>query len=312
VADTYGMVVPYVKLNPIVFKQTLCWFGGPNEWGIAADGTLQPYFFFPEYMDTLKFWRKMYAEKLINEDFAVYDPNKWNDPVIADKAGVIVDVVNTRSNQINTLFSEKFPEKSVDVFGAVAGPKGVRSVATSGFGSVFLFSKQAIKDLPMLKRVLAFEDKLGDRKMQDLTNYGVEGRQYTLVEGHVLTRPTTDLTYPKNEFNDFNQITPFIPTGTLTPLVQKPWVAKYEQQMIDNLKIVVGNPAAPFSSPTEGMRGSQLNAIIEDIYVKYTAGQMDDQGVKDALALWRKTGGDDVIKEYNEQYKLYGKNAPKQ
>jgi putative aldouronate transport system substrate-binding protein len=262
-------------------------------------------------MECLKFWKKMFEEKLINADFAVMDPNKWNDPVLANKAGVIVDVVNTRSNQINKLFDEKKIDAAVDVFGAVAGPKGLRSQATTGFGSIFLFSKSAIKDLATLKKVLAFEDKLGDRICQDTCSYGVQGKHWNLVEGYVKTLATTDTTYPKNDWNDFNQILPFIPAENLTLAEPKPWVVKYEQQMLDNVKIVVGNPASPFSSPTEGMRGGQLNAIYEEIYVKYTAGQIDEKGVQDLIALWRKTGGDDVIKEYNEQFVKYGKNAPK-
>lgn len=310
-ADTYGMVVPYVKNNPIVFKQTLVWFGGPFDWGIAKDGTLQPAHLFPEYMEALKFWRKMFAEKLINADFATYDPNKWKDAVIADKAGVIVDVVNTRSNEINKIFAETAPEKSVDVFGAVAGPKGLRLQATSGFGSIFLFSKGAIKDVAMLKKVLAFEDKLSDKFCQDTCNYGVQGKHWELVEGYVKTRAVTDTTYPKNDWNDFNQILTFIPPENITLAEMKPWVKKYEQLMLDNAKIAVGNPASPFSSPTEGMRGAQLSAILEEIYVKFTAGQIDEKGVEDLIALWRKTGGDDVIKEYNEQFKKYGMNAPK-
>ncbi len=311
-ADTYGMVVPYVKNNPIVFKQTLVMFGGPIEWGFAADGTLQPYHQFPEYMECLKFWKKLYDEKLINQDFALYDPNKWNDPVIQDKAGLIIDVVNTRSNQINGIFATDKPSAAVDVMGPVAGPKGRRLQATSGYGSIFLFSKSAIKDLATLKKVLAFEDKLGDKKMQDTCQFGVEGKHYIRLEGgYVKPNPPTDTRYPKNDFNDLNQIISFIPTGVLSLAEPKPYVVKFEQTMRDNIKFCVGNPAAPFTSATQGTRGAQLDAILEDIYVKFVVGQMDEAGVKAALELWKKNGGSDVIKEINEQYLKFGKNAPK-
>jgi putative aldouronate transport system substrate-binding protein len=311
-ADTYGMVVPYVKNNPIVFKQLLVMFGGANEWGVAADGSLLPYHQFPEYMECLKFWKKMYDEKLINQDFALYDPNKWNDPLIQDKAGVIIDVVNTKSSQINRIFETDKPSAAVDVMGPVAGPKGRRIQATSGFGALYLFSKSGIKDLATLKRVLAFEDKLGDRKMQDTCNYGVEGKHFIRLEGgYVRPNPPTDTRYPKNDFNDFGQVQPFIPPENLSLVEPKPFVVKYEQVMLDNVQFCVGNPAAPFTSATQGTRGAQLDAILEDIYVKFVVGQMDEAGVKAALELWKKTGGDQVIKEINEQFLKYGKNAPK-
>jgi putative aldouronate transport system substrate-binding protein len=309
--DTYGMVVPYVKNNPIVFKQMLIWFGGPNEWGVAADGTLQPAHLFPEYLTCLKFWKKMYDEKLINEDFAVLDPNKWNDPVIQDKAGCIIDVVDTKSSQINQVFEAQKPGALIDVMGAVAGPKGLHSLATSGFGSIFLFSKSAIKDVATLKKVLAFEDILGDKKMQDTCSYGVEGKHYKLVEGYVLPNPVTDTTYPKNDWNDFNQILPFIPWENMTSKVRKPYVVKYEQVMKDNEKIVVANPALPFASPTQGTKGALLDGILFDAHIKFIIGQFDEGRFNAAIGLWRASGGDQVIKEINEDYKKFGANAPK-
>jgi putative aldouronate transport system substrate-binding protein len=309
--DTYGMVVPYVKNNPIVFKNMLPWFGGPNEWGVWSDGTLQPAHLFPEYMDCLKFWKKMYDEKLINEDFAVLDPNKWNDPIVQDRAGVIVDVVNSKSSQLNQIFEAQKPGALMDVMGAVAGPRGLRSMATSGFGSIFLFSKSAIRDLATLKKVLAFENLLGDKKMQDTCSYGVLGKHYQLIEGFVRTNPVTDTTYPKNDFNDLNQILSFIPPENMTAREQKPYVAKYEQVMRDNVKIVVGNPAAPFASPTQGTKGAQLDTIIMDAHINFIVGKIDLKGWNDAIALWRASGGDQVIKEINDDFKKYGANAPR-
>jgi len=298
-ADTYGMVV--TKYNG-PWKVMLTWFGGPNEWGEDATGQLLPSHMHPEYMDALRFWRKMYTEKLINDDFAVMDPNKWNDPIFQNKAGVIVDCINTVTNKWNTTWEQQKLPYYAECMGPIQGPKGLRSQATSGYGSLFLFSRKAIKDVATLKKVLAFEDRMGDRKMQDTVTYGVEGRNFTMLPGGFV-KVNQDPNIPKNELNDLNQILSFIPPTNQTPQEQKPWVVKYEKQMLDNEPYVVGDPTLAFVSPTMGTKGAQLNTIIEDARVQFIAGQIDEKGFNDAVALWRKTGGDQVIKEFNDDYK---------
>lgn len=298
-ADTYGMVATKYA-GP--FKVMMTWFGAPNEWGEDAAGSLVPAHMTSEYMDCLKFWKKMYVEKLINEDFAVMDPNKWNDPIFQNKAGVIVDCINTVTNKWNTTWEKEKLPGYAECMGPIVGPKGARSQATTGYGSLFLFSKTSIKDLATLKKVLAFEDRLGDRRMQDTCSYGIEGRHYNIIPGGWI-KVVQDDKIPKNELNDLNQILPFIPSTNLTPTEQKPWVVQYEKQMKDNEKYVVGDPTLAFVSPTMGTKGAQLNTIVEDARVQFIVGQIDEKGFNDAVALWRRSGGDQVIKEFNDDYK---------
>ena len=82
----------------------------------------------------------------------------------------------------------------------------------------------------------------------------------------------------------------------------------YEQEMYDKRKQIeasdlekaVFDPAAAYVSETYISKGSQLDTIVSDARIQYIAGQIDLDGLKDAIELWRSSGGDDVIKEINE------------
>lgn len=304
--DTFGMAMTKF-MGP--FDQMVTWFGGFNEWGLDASGKLAASWTTKEYKDTLVFFKKMYDEGLINSDFAVYDPGKWNDLLIGGKGGVAIDVTD-RCNKINDEFQRSVPGAYMEIMSAPpAGPKGRKSLATAGFAGVFLFSKTAIKDEATLRQVLAFFDRLGDKKMLDLCGYGVEGVNYTLVNGFLKpkTSEETKALPPLQRADDLNQILCFIPDLVGTPLEQKPWIAKKAIVDKSNEQWVVGNPAFPFTSATLALKQTQLKNIIEDARIKYIIGQLDDKGWEAAIEDWKKTGGDQVTAEFNAEYAKYAK-----
>jgi putative aldouronate transport system substrate-binding protein len=304
--DTYGMVV--TKYNG-PFKIMLTWFGAPNEWGDDGSGQLVPSFVTDEYMDCLKFWKKMYDEKLINQDFAAVDPGKWNDPIYAEKAGVKVDVLDD-AGRWEDQFKKAGINAVVDVIGAVEGPKGLRNLPTSGYGGMYLVSK-SVKTEDDLKKVIAFLDKLGDKEMQDLLGWGIKDRHYKLVNGEI--EPITDLPADiAREVHGTNQLLMFIPPENATPRAQSELRKKASQTMKENEKIIVPNPVEPFVSQTDtyAKKGQQLDNIIEDARVKFIAGQIDENGFKNAVEQWYNTGGDKLIQEVNELYEKYKDSMP--
>jgi putative aldouronate transport system substrate-binding protein len=219
---------------------------------------------------------------------------------------VAIDVTD-RCNKINQEFERSVPGAYMDIMmGTPAGPKGQKSLATAGYNGYFLFSKTSIKDVATLKRVMGFMDKLGDVKMLDLCGYGIAGRMYDLVEGKIKVRLISDGAFKGDELNDINQILPMIPKQIGTPLLQKPWQVRGDEVQAYNAKIVVGNPAAPFVAKSWATKGAQLDNIINEARIKYIVGQIDDKGWDDAIAAWKTSGGDDVTKEYNEDYLKYG------
>lgn len=295
--DTYGMIVTNF-FGPM--DQLAVWFGAPNGWGEDAQGNLTPMYLTDEYLESVKFLKKLYEEGLMNKDFAVMDASKWNDPFIAGKAGVIIDTTD-RANSLSTKSQEVNPKARVDIIGAVAGPKGYRTVPTSGYAGFFMFHKQGMKTEADLKRALAFFDKIHEKQVADLITNGIEGRHYKAVDGY--KEEIKEATSLKNEWNDFQQIATFIDEDQTYKIKPTEVSQKITKVQKENEKTIVANPGEALISSTYATRGPQLDAIIKDARVKYIVGQLDDAGFKAEMERWHKSGGDEYIKEMNAEYK---------
>lgn len=85
--------------------------------------------------------------------------------------------------------------------------------------------------------------------------------------------------------------------------IQTPLRDKEAQVMKENEEIVVPNPTESLVSEVYAQKGQQLDNIINDARIKFIVGQIDETGFKEAIELWRSTGGDDYIEEINKLYK---------
>ncbi|MCS7462599.1 extracellular solute-binding protein [Paenibacillus doosanensis] len=302
--DTYGMVISKYT-GPFDIMQT--WFGVPNKWGTDESGKLIPAHYTPEYMEALKFFKKLYDEKLINADFAVMDSNKWTDPIVNGQAGVIVDVTDNAARideKIHKALEQAGKDDKnkyfMDILGSVAGPKGNRALPTSGYAGMLAISKSTVKTEAELRQVLAFLDKLNDETAQNLGFNGIEGKHYKKVEGGI--EPAKDTTLMDQELSGLNQMFMGIPENRYLEVVQTPVRIKSNEVQKANESIVVANPAEPLVSNVYAQKGPQLDNIINDARTKFIVGQIDEAGFKAAVELWKKSGGDDYVKEINDLY----------
>ncbi|WP_407933991.1 extracellular solute-binding protein [Aquibacillus rhizosphaerae] len=295
--DTTGMIVSEYD-GPWDIMQT--WFGVPNKWGEDEEGNLQPHFMTDEYREALDFFKKLYDEELVNEDFAVMDSGKWHDAFIDGKAGVIVDVADAAARNRNKMVeSDPSMEDAVDVFGAVEGPNGLFNLPTTGYSGLFAISKTAVKTEEELKKVLEFLDKLNTEEGQTLATNGVEGLHYEIEDGEYVMTTDQEKLY---EFQDLNQLLMFIPEDRFLVEKQTELDMKEKEVIAANEDIAVANPAEPLISEVYSQRGQQLDNIIKDARIKYIVGQIDEQGLDEAETLWKTSGGDEYIEEINKLY----------
>ncbi|AEI44152.1 extracellular solute-binding protein [Paenibacillus mucilaginosus] len=302
--DTYGMVISKFT-GPFEIMQT--WFGVPNKWGPDASGQLLPAHLFPEYMDSLKFFKKLYDEKLINADFAVMDTGKWNDPVVNGQAGVIVDVTDNAGRLEDKIHAalekagkDDKSKQFMDIVDTVEGPKGKKNLPTSGYSGVIAISKTGAKTEEDLKKALTFLDKLNDEKAQILAGNGIEGMHYKKVEGGI--EPVKDPAKLEGEVEGLNQMLTFLPEDRTLKVVQTPLRQKITKVQKEAEQHIVPNPAEPLVSNVYSQKGPQLDTMISDARTKFIVGQIDEAGFKAAVELWRKSGGDEYVKEINELY----------
>ncbi|HZG83998.1 extracellular solute-binding protein [Paenibacillus sp.] len=290
--DTYGLVATYY---PSTFDVIQTWFGAPNRWGVDETGNLVPAHLTKEYKDGLRFLKKLYDEGLMNPGFAVMDPKFWLEPLIHGEAGVLVDVADQAQRAAHEIRKAYGLEDVIDVFSGVEGPQGMKLPSTSGYDGMLAVSKSAVKNEQELRHVLSFLDKLNDEQMQILLYNGMEGRHYRKSPESM----KTDFSY---EIDSLKQMLMFIPGPRHLISADSPIRRKVKEVIKANESLLLNNPAEEFISDTYMKKGLLLDTIVSDARTQYIIGQIDEKGWEEAVRRWRQEGGDEYIREMNEQW----------
>lgn len=305
VDDTYGMIMSSYTA-PI--SQVVIWAGAPNGYGIE-DGKLKPAFMYDEYLKGLTLLRDMHAKGYINQNWATMDPEKWNEPMLNHRGGIILDVVDRARRVQNNMLTQDPPKKDViGVFAAVAPDENSerRVLPTTGFNGFYVFPKASVRTEEELHICLKFMNDLESPEIADLLQKGIEGRHYEIKDG-VYTKfkdeNGKDITTYDGEFADFNQLLTFIngESNLNVPFVH-PTAEEVDAVQKDNENYTIANPAAPYISKTASLQGSALDDIINEANTKYIKGDIDEAGWRAAIEEWKKKGGEKVIAELNEAY----------
>ncbi|MDS0527622.1 extracellular solute-binding protein [Clostridium sp. SHJSY1] len=316
--DTYGMIVPkWGAINAFSpFDQMAVWFGAPNVTKVE-DGKVSPDFMTDEYMKSLDYFKMLYDEGLMNNDFAVRETDKWNDDFLNGKAGVIVDT-QTRAFQIAEAMAERNGRKDgngdqwVTMISNVTTPSGGDKVLpSSGYSSMMMIPKQSVKDEKQLKKVLDFLDKINSEDIAILLQRGIEGKQYEVKGNEYVDIVTGDTAVDQANtmnLNSFWQMSPNVANYDLREEDKGTNLEKRGKELLkDGLNKMVVNETEPLMSDVFVTKGVQMTNIMTDARIQYVAGQIDKEGYKKAIDLWLKTGGqeyvDELTKLYNEKLK---------
>lgn len=299
--DTYGMTATTVDTTFDIFS---VWNGAPNSWGFDENGNLVPAHLTAEYFDTVKLFKQMVDEGLINSNFVVMDGANWNEPFANGKSGVILDTCD-RAVKLDSMLKENNIDGEVGVGGVING----RSQPHLGYSGYFAFPKSSVKDEDTLKRLLKFMDDCCKGEVMDLMGYGIVGRHYDVENGFIRQKIGMDV--PRNEINDFNQVLTYIDESESTKVLRTDIQKEVERVMENNESYSVANPAKSLFSDTYSKKGTLLDKIVLDARIKYISGHLSDEEYMDEMQRWRDEGGDDVIREINEAYLIAMENKNK-
>lgn len=309
--DTYGMELCKYT-GPFDIIQT--WFGVGNQW-VEQDGQLVPVHQTEEYMEAINWLRKLVEEGLVRKDFAAVDSSTWGDGIKKGEAGVFVDVLDTGKRthsyyESNNVMSVVNPEEyaTINYVGAVKKDENseAKTLSTGGYSGYFLITKDGAKTEEDVRNCLEFLDKMNDNDMRILADYGLEGLDWEVNDDGKLELIDTGLDSGQKPSNGLNQTVCYLPFNmTLDPEQAK---SENEQLMADvqleNEKYAVANPATKYlvNSDTQASEGATLKQLLEDARTQYIAGAIDEEGLKQKWEEWNQRGGEDLIKEVNEQY----------
>ncbi|MGO4106962.1 extracellular solute-binding protein [Paenibacillus sp. YAF4_2] len=298
--DTFGLT----DRNDLVFgafKTLSSYFGTPNNW-MAQDHRIIPEFETTQYKDTMNFMKKLYDEKLINQDFVVTSKDIQRNMLISGKAGVYIGSM-TDVQRLSNEAKQFNPEARFTVVNRIEGPEGYKVWSIPNFNGLFLFSKSAIKTEDELKQVLGFFDRTMEADAANLMKYGIEGRHYTLA-GKEVQLPV------KNEQLRIDEVSPLyslmiadLSNSNLMQVAQEdPLLALAEKLSVDNEKFIVKDPTVNLESVAFDEHSEDLNQIISDATYQYILGQMDEAGFDQEIEKWRRSGGEQIIEEYTKSY----------
>jgi putative aldouronate transport system substrate-binding protein len=295
--DVYGLVMEKSVIPHFTFVA-----GAPNVWEVR-DGKFVRDAVTPEYLNGLKFIKRLYDEGIIHPDFAILDRNKHIYGMYNEgKAAIIRD----SSQQIPvsaTSVKKNFPNAETWAFSLLAGPDGkVRTIAESGHNGVMLLTKTRYKKDDEMKKMLSFFDGLGGKTISNLFTFGLEGVHYK-IEGGVAVPVAEKLADFDNtiRFPYRYTLAPVWPDDNAMPGRLSPVATLAAQLDTDTLKFAAPNQSLGLLSPTL-VEKANLEQIITDAGIKLIMGQIDDNGFRAEIKRWRDSGGDKIAAEFAEAY----------
>lgn len=294
--DTIGLV----DRNDLVygvFKTLSSYFGTPNNWKLEQ-GQFIPEFATPEYMDTMNFMRKLYDEKIINQDFALTSKEVQRDKFIRGTAGIFIGSM-TDVQRLSIEAQAINPQAELTLINRIKGPAGYKVWSIPNYNGLYLFSKKAIATEEELKLVLGFFDRTMDNDVANLMMYGLEGRHYKLENGKViLPEETSQLRV--NEVNPlYSLMIADISNKNIMEVAQKEQLTALAEQLSkDNEQFLVDDPTLMLSSPTYDEKNTELSTIIADATYNYIIGNMNAAEFNQEVEKWEAGGGSLIMQEY--------------
>jgi putative aldouronate transport system substrate-binding protein len=306
--DTFGMNW-CTYLGP--FNALAVMHGAPNKFG-DRNGKLTPWFEYDEFVEAMNFSKRLYDEKIINQDFAATSTGDWALAFGRGQAGWHIDVADEASRSANRLLQNGLMTqadfdagKYVGVMGAVANKAGQTRViaANDGHQGYVAISTVGAKTIQDLAYYLDFMDKCNSADGQTLLNWGVEGVNYTkTADGQAKTIPAAEIPNGWNVIEGTNQFRMLSDQGL--PSVLNAYQVKHTEVFRQIATQAVPNLSSSIAmfSPTWTSKSSSLDQIISDAVYNYIMGRIDRAGFNAEKARWYAEDGQKALDELQKAY----------
>ncbi len=285
------------------------WFGCGNGWA-DVDGQLVPVWMQDEYFEAVEYIKKLYDEKLMPQDWPSRPTDTWSDGCKKGQNGVFIDVLDSGKRIWNYFVVEETktpsvinPEEdaSMVLYGAVNG----HTLATPGYNGFFTLSASTLDTPEKIEAALTVLDKLSDPEMQVLTQFGLEGINYEMVDGKVSKLDLEDEALSAN-YKGLNQLLTFLPSteATTVPVVTTERDDAQNAAYEAALPYAEVDPALSFkvNSETYALQGADLDEQAKALRSQYICGEITLDQFKAGLDDIRAKGYDQIIAEINDQY----------
>ncbi|TVY05461.1 extracellular solute-binding protein [Paenibacillus cremeus] len=274
-------------------------FGLANGWKEKDGGIIPWQSQTKELKDFLTFTSKMYADGLLDKDFAI---NKQQDPDFkfeSNKVG-FTDVPGTNIYDTG-LPNLKKVVPTADVL-QLAPPKGPAGQGNTTYATTNKVVINAKIDKKKQERILALMDYMVTEEGHNLITYGVENIHYKKTGDKWEMLPAFEPDRPMLiNFWFFHKFDPF---NTVRPWEDQEKPKKVKALFEENKKYLVKDKGAGLYSETLTKSGASLDQKMMGEMVAIIMGKKPVDAIEAAVEAWKKDGGNKIIEEMNEQYKL--------
>lgn len=301
--DTVGLslsIQNFVANGDSTLEEIKAAYGLANGWK-DVNGTLVPWQSqSKELKDFLSFFRKAYEEGVLDKDFAV---NKVKDPAFkfeAGKVGIGQVLPTTVFTQAIPAIKKVTPNAEVVQLSPPKGPTGLQGTLTS---------------VPINKIVVnAKIDKKKQERIVEMLDYMLSDEGFTLIKNGiegVHYKKTTDGKYEK--LPEFDKERPYLLSFWLIrrfdPFISvRLWDSEEIKKQMEpwfneNAKYRNLNKGAGLFSETANKVGQSNDQKMIQAITAIIMGSKPIDSIDEAIAQWKKDGGDKIIEEINTEYK---------
>lgn len=182
---------------------------------------------------------------------------------------------------------------------------GYRIWSIPNYNGVYLFSKKAIATEEELMKVLRYFDRTMDADVANLLHYGIKDKHYYVENDKVILSEELASIRTKEIDALYSLMIASYSNENIMEIAQQHPLWSYAEQLVeDNDNFIVPDPTVGLESLTFDERGSELFKLISDATYNYILGATTEEQFKDQVKLWRKNGGNQIIKEYEASYRL--------
>jgi putative aldouronate transport system substrate-binding protein len=278
-------------------------FGVPNNWRLNSDGSLTSFVESDELEQALTYLNKMWKAGVFHPDA----PTKaWTsdaeDAFLSDKAGAVGGgmIAHYGKGGVVGNFRASHPGVEIGHLLPMGHDGGKPSIyQRQGLFGFFAIPASVGKDTNRLAELLRVLDYTGAPFGSEeflFMQYGIEGRHYTRDSaGNPVQMDQTAILDERN-LNFFNQP---IEAVTYFPGVQGDSLAaqKYQEQAAPSW---IADPTWGLMSDTNNRKAAALRQIEDDYQFGIITGRRPISDLKTWREEWKKGGGDDIRKEFQE------------
>ncbi|MDX6347993.1 MAG: putative aldouronate transport system substrate-binding protein [Streptomyces sp.] len=282
-------------VDDITFAESLMMsFGVPNKWTQKGDGTFVSSYEHEQFIPAVAAVADLHASGYFHPDTATMSKVQRDALFRSGKLAVVAD-----GNRAMGIIADDHALE----FGMIApfAAEGGKAAYWQGGGAYAITMLKKTTDKKRIDRFLRVLDYIaapfGSRE-SFVMSYGAEGSDYTVKSGVPV------LTTRGQREQDLGLA--YIVGGPQV-LCDPQGAPGADKQYYDwqqkAVPLLVPNPAAHLYSQTYNTKGSSLEQKMRDAVISVFLGRSKASSLKDAVATWKQSGGDQMAREYADSLK---------